>query len=328
MNRRNMMALIGGAAVWPVSAKAQQERMRRIGILMGGFSERDPNGRAQANALLQGLTALGWTERQNLHIEYRWPGDDDARQRADAAELARGNPDLIVAGTAPAVAAVRRATSFTPIVQVMGADPVALGFAASLANPGGNITGFSAQEPAMSGKWLEVLKEIAPEIANAVVLQDTENPNRKLYFPLIETAAHERNVQVSMPAVANDADIERVIGEFSSHPNGGLIVLPGPFTGTHHALIISLSARHHLPTIYPFPAYVREGGLISYGVDPLDVYRRAASYVDRILKGAKPRDLPIQLPTKFQMVVNLRTAKALGLTIPESFLLRADEVIE
>jgi putative ABC transport system substrate-binding protein len=329
MNRRDLIALLGGAAAWPVAARAQQaDGSRRIGVLSGGSLQDDPFVQEQLNAFLEALRQSGWTEGRNLRIEYRWPGGDAERMRADAAGLAGLNLHLIVATSAPGVAAMARATSTTPIVQVGGADPVELGFASSLANPNRNITGFSNFEPAVSGKWIDVPKEIAPEIKRALVLQAAENPNRKLYLPSLEAVARQRHMELRMPELPGDAEIGPVLDEFVGEPNGGLVVLPGPFTTSRRPAIIAQAARHGLPAVYPFPAFVKQGGLVSYGIDPVDVFRRSASYVNLILRGAKPADLPFQLPTKFQLVINLKTAKALGLMVPTNLLAAADEVIE
>jgi putative ABC transport system substrate-binding protein len=330
MQRREFITLIGGVLVaWPIGVRAQQPvGTRRIGFLSGGAPQGDPLAQEALSAFLEALRQSGWTEGRNLRIEYRWPSDDAERMRADAASLAGLNLDLIVAASAPAVAAMARATSTTPIVQVGGADPVELGFAPSLANPNRNITGFANFEPTVSGKWLDVLTEIAPAITRALVLQDAENPNRKLYFPSLEAVARERHVELSTPELRGGAEIGPVIDEFASKPSGGLVVLPGPFNTSRRPAIIAQAARHGLPAVYPFPVFVKEGGLISYGIDPVDIYRRSASYVNRILRGGKPADLPFQLPTKFQLTINLKTAKALGLAVPASLLAAADEVVE
>jgi putative tryptophan/tyrosine transport system substrate-binding protein len=309
-------------------AAQQPDGTRRIGVLIGGSLQGDPFAQEQLKAFLEALRQSGWTAGRNLRIEYRWPANDAERMRADAASLAGLNLDLIVAASAPAVAAMARATSTTPIVQVGGADPVELGFAASLANPNRNITGFANFEPTVSGKWIDILKEIAPAITRALVLQDAENPNRKLYSPSLEAVARERHVELSTPELRGDAEIGPVLDAFAGKANGGLVVLPGPFSTSHRPVIIAQAARHGLPAVYPFASFVKAGGLVSYGIDPVDTYRRSASYVNRILRGAKPADLPFQLPTKFQLTINLKTAKALGVAVPASLLAAADEVIE
>ena len=328
MNRREFIMMLGGAAAWPLVARAQQsEQLRRIGLLAVA-PDGDRSAQAQVGALRQALRELGWVEGRNLHIEYRWPGDDAKRLLADASELVGLKPELIVASGALAGLALIRVTSSMPIVQVMGADPVALGFVTNIPNPTGNITGFFAQEPTLSGKWLEVLKEIMPAMSRAMILLGAESPNTTMYLPGIEAAAEQYKVVLTKPELKNDADIRNAIAEFAGAPNAGLVVLPGAFTGNRRALIITQAAQHHLPAVYPFPNFVDEGGLVSFGIDPIQLFRSSASYVDRILKGAKPSELPVQLPSKFELNINLKTAKALGLTIPESFLVRADRVIE
>jgi putative ABC transport system substrate-binding protein len=325
MRRRELVMLLGGAAgAWPFAALAQQASMRRIGILTGRVFGDAP----EIAAFLQGMRELGWTEGRNLRVEYRWPGDDPGKTQADAAELVSLNLDLLVGSNAPSASALARLTSSTPIVQLSGADLVALGLAKSLAKPGGNVTGFSAQEPTMSGKWLEALKEIAPAVSRVMVLQNTGNPNRNLYYPNVAAAARDHGMQATLPDLASDAGIESLFGNFAKEPNGGVLVLPGPFTAARRDLLIAQAARFRLPAVYPFPYYVEAGGLVSYGIDSIDIYRRAASYADRILKGAKPADLPIQLPDKFLLAINLKTAKSLGLQVPPLMLARADEVIE
>jgi putative tryptophan/tyrosine transport system substrate-binding protein len=326
MKRRDFIKLLGGAAALPIAARAQQgERMRRIGILTGRLSSGDA---PELGAFLQGMRELGWSEGRNLRIEYRWPGDDANKTEADAAELVKLNLDLLAGSTAPAVAALARFTKSIPIVQMSGGDMVALGLAASVAKPGGNVTGVQAQEPATSGKWLETLNEIAPGVSRVLVLQNSGNPNRNLYYPYIEAAAQDRGIRAMMPDFSSDAEMDSLLGAFASTPNGGLVVIPGPFANVHHEMIIAQAARYRIPAVYPFPSYVEAGGLVSYGIDSFDVFRRSATYVDRILKGAKPADLPIQLPEKFVLTINLRTAKALGLDVPPLMLARADEVIE
>jgi putative ABC transport system substrate-binding protein len=330
IGRRKFVTLLGSVtAAWPLVASAQQgERRRRIGVLLGSSSETEPFALAELKAFRQGLRDLGWSEERNLQIDLRGSAGDPARTQASAAELVGLAPDLIVANTLPAVIAIARLTSTLPIVQVAGADPVASGLVASLAKPGGNITGFSAQEPATSGKWLEVLKEVAPRLTRALILQNSDNPNRNLYFPFIQEAARAHGMQVALPDVSNGDEVAAVLGDFAKVPDGGLIVLPGPFTTSNRALIIALAARHRLPAAYPSRSFVDDGGLVSFGNDFVDMFQRSATYVDRILRGARPSDLPIQLPSKFELVINLKTAKALGLEVPPLLLARADEVIE
>jgi putative ABC transport system substrate-binding protein len=327
MRRRDFITLLGGAATaWPIAARAQRdERVRRIGVLTSGLAAEDVPGLA---VFLQGMRELGWTESRNLLIEYRWPGDDPKKTEFDAAELVKLNLDLIGGTTTPAVAALARLTKSIPIVQMSGADLVAMGLAASVAKPGGNVTGFQAQEPATSGKWLEILKEIAPALSRVLVLQNSGNPNRNLYYPWIEAAARDHGMRATMPDLASDSEIAALLGGFAGAPDGGLVVIPGPFTTVHRDVIIAQAARYRLPAVYAFAYYVEAGGLVSYGIDSLQTYRRSATYVDRILKGAKPADLPIQLPDKFVLAINLKTAKALGLDVPPLVVARADEVIE
>jgi ABC-type uncharacterized transport system substrate-binding protein len=328
VQRREFITLLGGAATWPLAARAQQpEGRRRIGVLMN-LAERDPEGQARTGALREGLAKLGWTEGRELQIEYRWFAGDPDRARAYAAELVKLKPEVIFAGATPSVAVLQRETRSVPIVFAQVADPVGAGFVASLARPGGNITGFASFEYAIAAKWLELLKQIAPQVTRVAVIYDLTNPETKEYLPVIEAAARSFGVQVSISVVRNAAEIERAIEEFTRGPNGGLIPLPTPLMAVHRDLIISLAARHRLPNVYAWRYYAMAGGLASYGIDNIELYRRAASYVDRILKGEKPGDLPVQQATKFELVINLKTAKALGLDPPISLLARTDEVIE
>jgi ABC-type uncharacterized transport system substrate-binding protein len=329
MQRRTFMTLLGATATWPLAGSAQQgERKRRIGVLLGSSSENEPVALAGIKAFHQALRALGWSEERNLQIDLRWGAGDPARTQAAAAELVGLAPELIVAQTLPAVVAVARLTSTLPIVQVSGADPVASGLVATLAKPGGNITGFSAQEPATTAKWLEVLKEAVPALTRALILQSSDNPNRSLYFPFIQEAARAHGMQVTMPDISKPDELPTVLGDFARTPDSGLIIVPGPFTTSNRASIIALAARYRLPAVYPSRLSVDDGGLISFGPDAVEAFQRSATYVDRILRGAKPSDLPIQLPSKFELVINLKTAKALGLDVPPLLLARADEVIE
>ena len=330
MRRREFITLLGGAAVaWPLAAWAQQpERMRRIGVLIG-VAESDQEGQARVAAFRKELQKLGWTEGSNVRIDYRWPAADANRLREDAADLVGLTPDVILVNPSAALTALLRETHTIPIVFVQIGDPVGQGFVASLARPGGNITGFATSEFALGGKWLELLKEIAPRIGRVAVIYDPANPNWAGYLREIETGAPSFGVQVSPLPVRDAAAIERAIEAFAGEPNGGLIVVPGaPSPTVHRQLIIALASRHRLPAIYPFRFFVTSGGLASYGVNSVELYRRAASYVDRLFRGEKPSELPIQLATKFELVINLKTAKALGLTMPPTLLTRADEVIE
>jgi putative ABC transport system substrate-binding protein len=328
MRRRAFLTLLGGAAAWPLAARAQQsERIRRIGVLTV-FAERDLEAKAWLTAFQDGLQQLGWMQGRNLSIDYRWADDDPDRLRTYAAELVRMAPDVLFAGASPALAALHQQTRSLPIVFVQVSDPVKLGFVANIARPGGNITGFTNFEHAIGGKWLELIRDTAPDAMRVLVIFEPDLPAQLAYLQAIEAAAPTFRVELVRAAVRNAAETERAIDAFAQEPKGALIVAPSALGIGHRDLIVALAARHHLPAIYPYPLFARSGGFISYGVDSADLYRRAASYVDRILKGAKPGDLPVQLPTKFELVVNLKTAKALGLTIPEPFLQHADEVIE
>jgi putative ABC transport system substrate-binding protein len=328
MRRREFITLLGGAALgWPLAARAQQpERMRRIGILMAQAAD-DPDGQARVAAFLQALRELGWIEGRNIRFDYRWGGGDVDR-RKDAAELVALAPDVILAGGGQVVGPLREATRTLPIVFTQTPDPVGAGFVASLARPGGNATGFTNFEYGVSGKWLEVLREVAPGITRAAVLRDATNPAGTGQWGAIQAVASPLGVELSPIDVRERGEIERGVTAFAAGSNRGLIVSSSGFAILHRELIIALAARHRLPAVYPFRFYAIEGGLISYGPDPIDPHRRAASYVDRILKGEKPGDLPVQAPTKYELVINLKTAKALGLTVPDSLLARADEVIE
>jgi putative tryptophan/tyrosine transport system substrate-binding protein len=331
MKRREFITLLGGAAasssLWPLAARAQQaERMRRIGVLLG-LRESDPEAQARIAAFRQELQKLGWTVGRNLRMDTRFGADDVKQIRTYAAELVSLAPDVIFINSQPVFDVMREATRTIPIVFVQVTDPVGRGLVASLARPGGNLTGLSNYE-SMGGKWLEMLKEIAPNVATAAVILTQESASNAASFRTIEDSAPSLGVQLITTGVRDATDIERAIDAFAQRPNGGLIILASPTINGNRDLIIALAARHRLPAVYPYRYFVTSGGLVSYGVDNRDLSRGAASYVDRILKGEKPGDLPIQQPTKLEFVLNLKTAKALGLTIPESFLLRADEVIE
>ncbi len=332
MKRRDFITLLGGAAaapslLWPRAARAQHgERMRRIGVLMYLPAD-DPEGQARFAALVQALTQLGWTEGRNLRIDTRWANADDIRSHA--MELAALAPDVLVAGTGTASAApLLQATRTVPIVFVTVIDPVGAGFVASLAQPGGNATGFMIFEYSMSGKWLEVLKEIAPRVTRAAVLRDPAVASGIGQFGAVQIVAPSLGVQVTPVDVRDAGEIERALTAFARGLNGGLIVTGTAVAFGHRDLIISLANRHRLPAVYWHRRFVASGGLISYGPDTIDPFRRAAGYVDRILKGEKPADLPVQAPTKYELVINLKTAKALGLDMPPALLARADEVIE
>jgi putative ABC transport system substrate-binding protein len=334
IHRREFITLTSGTAIaWPLASRAQQpEGVRRVGVLIG-FGEDDPEGQVRLAAFRQGLQAQGWTDGSNLRIDYRrMPGDQD-RIRAAAAELVDLRPDVILAYAPPAVAALRRETSSIPIVFTQVSNPVGAGFVASMARPGGNITGFTSFEITVGGKWLEALKEIAPTIIRSAVILNPDNPAAGGFLGVIEAATASFGIQIN-PVVLRDASeseriaMERAVEAFAREPHGGMIVLPDFNTVTLRQTIVALSARHHLPAVYPFRYFATAGGLMSYGIDQIDQSRRAASYVDRILKGERPADLPVQAPTKFELVINLKTAKALGLIVPPTLLARADEVIE
>ena len=328
MKRREFISLLGGAAAaWPLAARAQPDRVRRIGFL-STLSESDSEVKGWLTAFQAEMQMLGWTLGRNLSIEYRWPGSNPERLRNSAAELVKMAPDLIFVAATPALVALHRESQSLPIVFVQVSDPVKLGFVGSLTRPGGNITGFSTFEYPIGGKWLELLKDTAPGRTRVAVLLDPDNPSQVAYLQGVETSAPTFGVQLTRANVRNAADIERAINDFAEQPNGALIVTPTAVTALHRDLIIALAARHRLPAVYPYRFFATRGGFISYGVDLAEHYRQAAGYVDRILKGAKPGELPVQLSSKFELVINLKTAKALGLTIPEPFLQRADEVIE
>jgi putative tryptophan/tyrosine transport system substrate-binding protein len=330
MKRRTFIALLsGGAAAWPLAARAQQgERMRRIGVLMH-LPENDPETQARVRALLEGLQQLGWTDGRNVRIDYRFGAADVDRSRRYAAELIALAPDVIQAsGTGP-VAALQQASRTVPIVFVQIPDPVNAGFVESLSRPGGNATGFTVwEEFGTSGKWLELLKEVAPHVTRVAVLRDPTVPAGIGQTGAIQSVAPSLGMQVSPVGVRDSGEIERSISAFAREANGGLIVLGAPLAIMQRDLISALAVRYRLPAVYPVRLFVAAGGLMSYGSNSIDPYRRAAAYVDRILKGEKPADLPVQNPTKFELVINLKAATALGLEIPPALLARADEVIE
>jgi putative ABC transport system substrate-binding protein len=330
MQRREFISLLGGAAaanVLPFAARAQQpERMRRIGVLLA-IAESDPQARLRAAALEKGLAELGWTVGKNVQIDYRFGGGDHARIQSMATELVGSAPAAIVAGGASVLVSLQQATRTIPIVMVQVPDPVASGFIESLARPGGNITGFAQFEFTAGSKWVQMLKEFSPGLKRIAILFDPASRNTG-FIPVIESAARSFGLQVSLLSVRDGDEIDRAIGTFAREPNGGLIVVSSATTGVNRGRIIELAARHRLPAVYPFRFYVDGGGLMSYATNNVDLYRQAASYVDRILRGAKPADLPVQEPTRFELVLNLMTAKALGIDFPTTLLALADEVIE
>jgi putative tryptophan/tyrosine transport system substrate-binding protein len=329
MRRREFLAGLGGAVAWPVMARAQQtDRMRRVGLVMG-WDENDPEAKGRLSAFTQGLAELGWTDGRNVRMDVRWAAANADRARMYAKELVDLQPDVILTDTTPITAAVQRETRTIPIVFVTVSDPVGSGFVAGLPRPGGNLTGFMLQDASMGGKLLQVLTEIAPSVKRAAIMfnPDTAVYVRSYYPPSFEAAARSLKVEPITAPVRNDAEIETSITSLGREPGGGLIFPPDAFINFHRAPIILLAARNNIPAVFS-SVFVRDGGLLSYGPDRMDMYRRSASYVDRILRGEKPADLPVQLPIKFQMAINLKTAKALGLTVPQSILVSADEVIE
>src|SRR5499427_7024590 len=329
MKRREFITLLGGAAAaWPLSARAQQgERMRRIGVLMPAASD-NQQYQAYLAAFLQGLQQLGWTDGRNVRIDTRWGALNADLMRKYAGELVALEPDVVMAPTSDVVSPLRQVTRTVPIVFATVADAVGAGFVESLARPGGNVTGFTAFEYALSGKWLELLKEIAPSVTRAAVLRDSSIVAGIGQFAAIQAVAPSLGVELRAVDLRDAGEIERAITAFAQGANGGLIVTGSASATTHRDLIVALAARRKLPAVYYGRYYVTGGGLISYGPDLMEHFRLAAGYVDRILKGEKPADLPVQAPTKYELVINLKTAKALGLTVPPSLLARADEVIE
>jgi ABC-type uncharacterized transport system substrate-binding protein len=329
VKRREFITLLGGAAVaWPVAARAQQgDRMRRVGIFMD-LSEQDAEGQTRVAAFRKGLQDLGWMEGRNVKFDTRWTAGDPVLMRRYAAELVRLAPEVIMNGGLPTLVAMQQETRTIPIVFAQVLDPVGAGFVDSLARPGGNITGFVSFEYSMAGKWLETLKLLAPNIVRIAAIRDLASPSEMGMLGAIQAIMPA----FAMPFVAvggrDAAEFQRAIEEFARQPNGGLIILPSPNTLVHRRAIMALAALRRLPAIYPYGFFAREGGLLSYGIVPSDNFRRAGAYVDRILKGANPGELPVQVPNKFELVINLKTAKELGLTVPQTLLSTADEVIE
>ena len=327
MKRREFVTLLGGAAAWPLAARAQQgERVRRIGVLLNTAAD-DLMAQARVAAFVQGLQAAGWSDGRNLRIDTRWAASDPDNFRKYAAELIALGPDVVLASTTPAVLQLQQASRTVPIVFVSAIDPVGSGLIASMARPGGNITGFVVFEYALAVKWLELLKEIAPDVKRAAVLRDPTVAAGIGQFAAIQ-AAGSVGMELSAIDLRDAGEIERAIADFARRPNGGLIVTASQFGTNNPGPLVALAARHKLPSVYSFGYFASAGGLICYGPDQLDEYPRAAAYVDRILKGEKPADLPVQAPTKYQLAINLKTAKALGLTVPPALLARADDVIE
>jgi putative ABC transport system substrate-binding protein len=327
MKRRAFITLLGSAAAtWPLATRAQQAaRIRRVGVLMGG-SESDAWGRQELAAFQESLQKLGWAEGRNIEFHIRFAGADGERRGAYAAEIVSRAPDVIVANTGPVARALQRETTMIPIVYASGGDIVSGGVISNLARPEGNITGFPVTEPSLGGKWLELLKEFVPGATRVAIMEAPENQGNARYWSAAQGAAQGRIL--TMIEARDDAQIARDVDEFAQTADGALLVLPGASTILHRDAIVATAARHHLPAIYPFRHFAEAGGLMSYGADEIDLFRGAAGYVDRILRGETPSNLPVQLPTKFELVINLKTAKALGLTVPQSLLVAANEVIE
>jgi putative ABC transport system substrate-binding protein len=328
MRRREFIkGIAGSAAVWPFLAHAQQpEHVQRVGVLIGVGD--DAEGQARLAAFRRGMQDLGWNEGRNVQLDVRFTGGIADRARVYAAELIKSAPDVILANTSTVVAALKERTTTIPIVFAQVVDPVNSGFVDSLSHPGGNITGFVSLDFGFGAKWLETLKLIAPRVTRVGVLRDASTPGGTGQMGAIQAATSSFGVELKALDVRDAATIERGLSAFAREPNGGLIVQSSPAASVHHQLIVGLAARFRIPAIYPYPFFVRSGGLLSYGIDNHDLWQKAAGYVDRILKGANPAELPVQEPTKFELVINLKTAKALGLTVPPSLLARADEVIE
>ena len=329
MKRREFLGLVGGAAAWPLVVRAQQpDGVRRIGVLTQ-LAESDPEMRSRTSALEQGLEKLGWVLGRNVSIDYRFAAVDVARMAKLANELVALMPDVLMAGNTPTLAALQRATGTIPIVFVTVADPVGGGFVQSFARPGGNITGFVPVEPPLGGKWLSLLKDIAPSVVRVAVLFNPGTaPYAVEFLRRAEVAATSLRVELASASIHNAAEIESAIAALARSPGSGLIVMADSTTAFHRSLIIKLAAEHRLPAVYPYRFYSADGGLMSYGSDPIEEWRQAASYINGILRGAKPADLPVQAPTKFELVINLKTAKTLGLTVPPILLAQANEVIE
>jgi putative tryptophan/tyrosine transport system substrate-binding protein len=329
IRRREFIATLGGAAAWPLAARAQQaERMRRIGVLVAAYTQTDREGQARTTAFLNTLQKLGWADDHNARIEFRWAAGDPDRAKAFAKELVRSVPDVLVANGNPILIELHRLTSTIPIVFTQVSDPVGSRIVAGLARPGGNITGFTNFEPEMGGKWVGLLKEVAPSMSRVAVVYGSDARATVGLLQAVEAVAPALAVEVTAVDLYHGAAIERAIAEFASRPNGGLIVTPYPSAVANRASIIVLAARHRLPAVYPFRYFATEGGLMSYGPDQIEQWRGAANYVDRILRGEKAGELPVQAPTKFDLVVNMKTANVLDMDVPTTLSARADEVIE
>jgi ABC-type uncharacterized transport system substrate-binding protein len=329
VKRREFITLLGGAAVaWPLAARAQQpERMRRVGVLMGIAN--DAEGQARVAALRDGLTDLGWIEGRNIEVEYRWAAGQPELIRRYAAELVAIRPDVIMSNTFASVAVLKNETRDIPVVFVMVSDPVRMGLVESMARPGGNVTGFTPFEPSLGGKWVELLKEIMPTVTGAAILVNPETaPNASSFLQFAEAAGSTLGISTIPTRVRAEADIERSIAALEQQSGTGLIIVPDAFAAARYRLIVTATTRHRIPLIAPFHYFMTAGGLASYGPNARGEHRRAAAYIDRILRGEKPSELPVQAPVKFELVINLKTAKALGFEVPPTLLARADEVIE
>jgi putative ABC transport system substrate-binding protein len=328
MKRREFLRALGAIVTWPLAARAQQrERMRRIGVLMN-LTPDDAEGQARLAAFLQGLQEAGWAVGRNVRVDLRWGAGDADNFRKQAAELVALAPDVVLASGIPAATPLLQATRTVPIVFAQVVDPVGAGLVASLARPGGNATGFTSPEYGFAGKWIELIKEIAPGVTRVAVLRDAGSSSGIGYMGAVRLAASSFGMELTPIGINDAGEIERGVTAFARASNGGLVVTGNTLTMVHRELIITLAARHRLPAVYALPLFASNGGLISYGPDSIDPYRRAAGYVDRILKGEKPADLPVQQPTKFELIINIKTARALGLDVPPTLLARADEVIE
>ena len=328
MKRREFVTLIGGAAAWPILARAQQSSAMRRVALIGALARDDVEAATRSAAFEQALAALGWTKGRTIVIDYHWVGNDPALYQKTAIEVVAHAPDVLLASSNSVIAALSKATGTIPIVMVQAVDPVGSGYVESMVKPGGNITGFTQFEYSLAGKWLDLLMEIAPRTSHVAVLRDPAQGPGIGQFAVIQAMAPARGVEPVPINSADVADMLRRMTAFASVPNGGIIATVGGGIATHRATLIATANKNHLPAIYPYRYYAADGGLISYGPDTVDQYRRAASYIDRILKGENPASLPVQRPTKYELTVNLRTAQTLGLTVPQSILARADEVIE
>jgi ABC-type uncharacterized transport system substrate-binding protein len=328
VKRREFISLLGGAtAAWPLAARAQQDGVRRVGVFMD-LAENDREGQTRVAAFREGMKALGWIEGRNVNYDYRWTAGNPAVMERYAAELVALVPEVIMNGGLPTLVAMQKQTQTIPIVFAQVLDPVGAGFVESLARPGGNVTGFVSFEYSMAGKWLETLTQIAPHVTRIAGVRDLASPSEMGMLGAIQAVLPAFSRPFTVVGGRDAAEFERSIEMFAREPNGGMIILPSPNTLVHRQVIMALAARYRLPAIYPYGFFAREGGLMSYGIVPSDNFRRAAGYVDRILKGEKPGELPVQVPTKFEFVINLKTAKTLGLEVPPTLLARADEVIE